>query len=85
VIPFTDGGIAQAEARLDLTRACSELSARQRAALSLWLAGYTQEEIGERQRRKVCASAVCRVLQRAIGRVESNLEGTYDDLLHTGG
>lgn len=84
MIPFTDGGIAQAEARLDLVMACKQLTRRQRAALSLWLEGYTQEEIGDKQRRRVGHSAICRVLQRAIGRVEANLEGTYDDLFYTG-
>ena len=39
--------VSDVDLRLDLRRACSRLTERQRAVLVLVLEGYTQEEIGE--------------------------------------
>lgn len=68
--PSTDGGIAQAEARLDLARACEFCTPRQRAALSLWLRGYGQDEIAERVNSE--QSAISRLLARAILTIQAN-------------
>ena len=49
---------------IDMKRAMTELTPKQREALDLWLQGYTQKEIGERL--GITHSSVCRRLQNAF-------------------
>ena len=58
--------MTRAELRLDLEAALRQLTPKQAEALGAWLAGYTQQEIGD----------ACGVSQRAIGRrIERAIEG----------
>ena len=63
-----DGGIEMCELRIDLERAIARLTPKQRLALSLWLQGYTQEEIG--QRMGIAQKNVHMLLWRALERLK---------------
>ena len=64
--------MTRAELRLDLEAALRRLTPRQAVALGAWLAGYTQQEIGDAC--GVSQVAIYYRIKGAIGRMQEYLD-----------
>ena len=63
--------MTRAELRLDLEVALRQLTPKQTEALGAWLAGYTQQEIGDAC--GVSQQAIGRTIERAVNRLRGRI------------